>query len=72
VLLEQGKPAEAKAKFEQSLAVRPGHAEVQLNLVQALIRNGEQEPARKVLAAVQTDNIKYLDRAKALQQQLQQ
>ena len=72
VLLELGEHAKAKAQFEQSLAIRPDHAEVQLNLAQALIENGEQEQAGKVLAAVKTDNVKYLDRAKALQQQLQQ
>ena len=70
VLLEQGEPAKAKAQFEQSLAIRPGHAEVQLNLAQALINNGEQEQAGKVLAAVKTDNVKHLDRAKELQQKL--
>lgn len=72
VLLEQGEHAKAKAQFEQSLAIRPGHAEVQLNLAQALINNGEQEQAGKVLAAVKTDNVKFLERTKALQQQLAQ
>ncbi|WP_372626979.1 XrtA/PEP-CTERM system TPR-repeat protein PrsT [Arsukibacterium sp.] len=72
VLLELGEHTKAKAQFEQSLAIRPGHAEVQLNLAQALIENGEQEQAGKVLAAVKTDNVKYLDRAKALQQQIAQ
>ncbi|WP_213999943.1 XrtA/PEP-CTERM system TPR-repeat protein PrsT [Arsukibacterium sp.] len=72
VLLEQGEHAKAKVQFEQSLALRPGHAEVQLNLAQALINNGEQEQAGKILAAVKTDKVEYLDRAKALQQQLQQ
>ncbi|MBV2127721.1 XrtA/PEP-CTERM system TPR-repeat protein PrsT [Arsukibacterium indicum] len=72
VLLEQGQPAAAKAQFEQSLAIRPGHAEVQLNLAQALISNGEQEQAGKLLAAIKTDNIDYQNRAKALQQQIQQ
>jgi predicted Zn-dependent protease len=72
VLLEQGELAKAKAQFEQSLALRPGNAEVQLNLAHALILNGEQAQATKVLAAVNTDNSKFINRAKALQQQLNQ
>ncbi|MAD74819.1 MAG: PEP-CTERM system TPR-repeat protein PrsT [Rheinheimera sp.] len=71
VLLELGEPTKAKAQFEQSLAIRPDNAEVQLNLAQALIENGEREQAGKVLAAVKTDDVKYLDRAKELQQKLQ-
>ncbi|SNY51663.1 putative PEP-CTERM system TPR-repeat lipoprotein [Arsukibacterium tuosuense] len=72
VLLEQGEPAKAKAQFEQSLALRPGHPEVQLNLAQALINNGEQQQAGEILATVKTDNIEYLERAKTIQQQLDQ
>jgi putative PEP-CTERM system TPR-repeat lipoprotein len=72
VLLEQGEHAKAKAQFEQSLALRPGHAEVQLNLAQALILNGEQAQATKILAAVNTDDSKFISRAKALQQQIEQ
>tara|TARA_R110002126_G_scaffold10245_25_gene46529 strand:+ start:2157 stop:4919 length:2763 start_codon:yes stop_codon:yes gene_type:complete len=72
VLLAKGEASQAKAQFEQSLAIRPNHPEVQLNLAEAMIKIGEQQQAGELLAAIKTDNLDYQNRAKALQQQIEQ
>jgi tetratricopeptide (TPR) repeat protein len=51
-LLKEGKPAEAKAKYQQLIAKEPKNMDAKLGLAQAHIKLGEYEEAKTVLAEV--------------------